>query len=210
MSTWISRILTAAAVFGLAACEGGIDVGRSAPQRMAVAGNAVTVGGPPGYCVDPSASRDGVEAVVLLASCASIAGNPLGPKPDTPAIVTVVVSSDPGSFIDVAGTQDLLTRYFRSEAGRAALSRSGNPGSVAVTDVRRAGGAIYLRVRDTSPGLVAGLDNEYWRALLDVNGRLVTVSVTGFESRPMSAGQGLDVLEAATRRIRAESSGSPA
>ena len=62
------------------------------------------VSGPPGYCVDPAVSRDGVKAFVLMGSCASIARDPDARSPATPGLVTVTVSSDPAAFVDVAAS----------------------------------------------------------------------------------------------------------
>lgn len=207
MSTWTSRVLLGAAALLLAACDGGIAVGRAAPESITVAGSSVVVGGPRGYCVDPTATRDGTKAFVLLGSCASIARDPLRPRPDVPGIMTVVVSSDPETYVDVTRSAAALERFFRSEPGRATLSRVGQAGTVDILDVRTGGGALYVRARDTSPTPVAGMDDEYWRALLNVNGRLVTVSVVGFTERPMSSDNGLAIVQEATGRIRSESAG---
>ncbi len=206
MSTWISRILFAAAGLALAACSGGIDVGRrSAPEVVSVAGRSVAVAGPPGFCIDPSARRDGEESFVLLGSCASIARDPDGATPEIPGLMTVVVSSEGEAITDIAGRADILSTFFRSAAGRAALSRSGRAETVEVFDIRRDGRALFIRARDTSATPLSGMSQEYWRALLDVNGRLVTVSLIGFEDRPISPEDGLRLVRTAAERIAAES-----
>ena len=206
MSTWISRILFAVAGLALAACSGDIDVGRrAAPEVISVAGQSVAVAGPPGFCIDPSSRRDGEEAFVLLGSCASIARNPDGAKPEFPGIMTVVVSSERETVADIAGQSEILSDFFRSRAGRAALSRSGRPETVNVFEVRRLGPALYIRARDTSPGPLTEMSKDYWRALFNVNGRLVTLSLVGFEDRPSSPEDGLRLVRAAAERIVAES-----
>ena len=205
MSTWTSKVLLAVAGMSLAACTGSIDVGRAAPEVIAVAGRSVAVGGPPGYCVDRAASRDGVKAFVLLGSCASIARDPDGDKPESPGIMTVVVSSDPATVQAVAGRRSDLMDFFRSEAGRASLSRVGRAETVRVSNLQTAGGALYIRARDSSAGPLPGMSDDYWRALLDVNGRLVTISVIGFEDQPMSSEEGFRLIRAAADRVMSES-----
>ncbi len=209
MSTWTSSGLLLAAAIGLAACGAGIDVGRRALQSVAVADRSVVVGGPPGYCVDPAASHDGADAFVLLGSCASILQDPDEPRPSVPAILAVTVSSDASSSLDVAQSGEVLEAYVRSEAGRASLSREGRADTVTILEVRRTESTMYIRVRDTSAGQLGGSDDAYWRALLDVNGRLVTVSVIGARSPPMQSEDGLRLLDAAAQRIRTESARLP-
>lgn len=170
-----------------------------------MAERAVVVAGPPGFCVDPSARRDGRESFVLLGSCASIARDPDGATPEIPGLMTVVVSSERNAITDIPGRADMLAGFFRSKAGRAALSRTGRAESVEVFDIRQDGRALFIRARDTSDGPLLGMSQEYWRALLDVNGHLVTVSLIGFEDRPISPEDGLRLVRAAAERIATES-----
>jgi hypothetical protein len=210
MSTWISRILGAAAVLPLAACSGGFDIGsgafatRNAPERVLVAERSVVVGGPVGYCVDPAATRDGVKAFVLLGSCASISRDPDQSRPEAPGLMTVVVSSDPATFVDVPRQAAELGGYFRTEAGRAALSRTGKAATVEVLDTRIRNGVLFLHARDTAGGLARGVSNDYWRAFMSVNGRLVTISAIPFSTSAPRSETVFETVEATARRIRTE------
>ena len=94
--------------------------------------------------------------------------------------------------------------FFTSEPGRAALARDGNTGSVRILDTRSKGNAFYIHLRDTSENNNQGISQDYWRGLFDVRGRIVTVSVVGFERKPMSSAVGLATLDAFAKRIRAE------
>lgn len=203
MSTWTSRAALAllAAAF-LSACVAG-GIGGSAPGSMAVLGGSVTVAGPRGFCVDSTASRDGREAAfVLLGSCASLSGSPLAPAPQVPAILTASVLA--GGAELVAETEPLAA-FFRSPAGRAALSRSGEADTVEVLETVARNGAIFLRVRDTSASGPEGppVEPEYWRAILALNGRLVTLSALGHKARPLSGGAKRAAIEAFLARMRA-------
>lgn len=212
MSTWTSRTgLLLAAGLGLAACDGGDIVGmglglsRSAPQAIAVAGDSVVVAGPPGYCVDRAASRDGQKAFVLLGSCASLTRSADSPSPAEPGIVTVVVSSDPAAYIDVDSSLPALTAFMKSDQGKAVLSRSGRSADVEVLGTRSQEGVLFLRLRDRSGGPLAGAAPDYWRAILDVNDKLVTISVLGFDDSPMSEAAGFAAIATAAARIRSGS-----
>jgi hypothetical protein len=216
MSTWISeshaRLRAALFVMTavLAGCAGlpdiaagGFGLSGRAVERAALAGGEVLIAGPPGFCVDRSTIRDDESgAFVLLGSCASISNSTRAPAPAVPAVLTVPVSPRSGSAISAA--IDGLEPYFASEAGLAALARDGRAASVEVLDTRREGGAFYIRLRDTS-GTHGDLQQVYWRGLFDVNGRIVTISVTGFANRPISSQAGLALLETFAARIRSES-----
>jgi hypothetical protein len=119
--------------------------------------------------------------------------------------VTVVVSSDPSTFLNVRERQGLLADYFRSPPGRAALSRTGRADTVRVDEIRNGDGILYIRATDSGRSPLPGMAESHWRALFDVNGRLVTVSVSGFTDKPMSAEDGFRLVRSATQRIRSES-----
>jgi hypothetical protein len=200
----------AAAVLPLAACTGGLDFGsgvfatRDAPERVVVAERSVVVGGPVGYCVDPSATRDGVKAFVLLGSCASITRDPDRARPLAPGLVTVVVSSDPATFVDVPTQARALGDYFRTPAGRGALSRSGDAATVEILDTRIRDGILFLHARDRAGGLARGVADDYWRAFLSVNGRLVTISAVPFSAGAADEEAVFDTVAATAGRIRSE------
>lgn len=200
MSTWISR----GTVLGLVACAlascASLIPGR-AVESVPVAGGAVVVAGPPGYCVDSSASRPGgSRAFVLLGSCASISGDPEAPAPTVPAVLTAsVVQAPPGGMADAL---DELEAFFETEEGRAALARDGQASSVEVLGRERRGDALYLRVRDASAESMPGTAETYWRGLFGLNGQLVTLAVISFSAQPLSRPAGLATLEAFEDRLR--------
>lgn len=199
MFTWISRGALPALL--LAGCATQVDVSRVAPERILVAEDVV-VAGPPGYCVDPRALRQtGDAAFVLLGSCASLSGGDVPSMPATPGVLTVLVSPvGPGSALSAVSEAKLL-EFFESEAGRASLSADGRPDSVEVLETRAEDGRIYVRARDLSGGRPDGVAADYWRALIDLNGHLVTATVIGFEADPVAAEDGLQTLAALTARL---------
>lgn len=198
MSTPISRLCLLAAVFGLAACDGGFNVTRSAPERIELP-DGLVVSGPRGWCVDTRTTRtDGETSVVVLGSCAAIAGNALGPRPEVPGLVTVSIENDAG---DVPPA-DLLQNFVASEAGRAALARDGSAASVVILESRRAGELLLIHVEDRSIHHVPGVAPEYWRALFDLDGRFVTVSLMGLNESPIDEASGFAALEAQVVRLK--------
>ncbi len=226
MSTWISenpnralagrlwpasaRFSTAALLFSLAGC-GGFDAGggpglfaQKAPEKARVVQNTVTIAGPRGYCVDTTATRDDARgAFVLLASCASISGSARQPKPDHPAILTATVAAEE-SGRPIADSTDRLKAFFTSDAGRAALSKNGKAESVTVLSTSANDGVFYLHARDKSGALVSGAGEDYWRAMLDVKGRVVSASLVGVNNQPISDDAALATLQKFTRRIQRE------
>lgn len=175
---------------------------RGVPEAVSVADRSVIVAGPPGYCIDRSALRDRPEgAFVLLGSCAALASDASLPHPASPGVLTVSISERALGTRTAASLLEELEAYFRTEAGRAALSRSGAGGTVEILDTRTDGGVLYLHTRDeASAGL--GMAEETWRALFAVNGRLVTLAVNAPVARPLPANEGRRTLSAFTRRIR--------
>lgn len=206
MCTWISRTAVGAALLALAACAPGLGVGvtRAAPESISVAGQSVVVAGPPGYCIDRTASGDrGSGAFVLLGSCAALAGDASKPHPADPGVLTVSVTADRVTAAEVEPLLAGLRDFFLTEEGRAALSRDGRPETVEILEARIEDGALLVHSRDTA-SRARGMAEESWRALLGIRGRLVTLSVNAPSARPLSPDAGYDTLAAFTLRVRAE------
>ncbi|MDU8944445.1 hypothetical protein [Ovoidimarina sediminis] len=165
----------------------------------------IVIAAPPGYCIDREASRvkDSGGAFVLLGSCAAISRNASAPRPLTPGLLTVTVSDAPVPLSDdQIGTA--LGRFFNTPEGRAILSRSGNANAVDILDTDVSQNALILHFTDESVAQL-GLSPEHWRALFRLDGRLVTVAVSGFDDLPMTSSEGLATLRSMTDQIRAAS-----
>lgn len=174
-----------------------------APDSLRVVRRKVTIAGPPGYCIDKDATTNSAEgAFVLLGSCAAISENARQPHPRVPAVLTASVSPAGGA----AGPDEIarLEGFFKSAEGRAALSRSGRAETVQIHNVTRDQGALLIHVSDTSAEGLTAVVSDHWRGFLDVNGHLVTVTVTAFATRPLGAEAGLDLIRAFLARIRVE------
>jgi hypothetical protein len=178
--------------------------GQSAPASVTVASGAVTIAGPSGYCADSSASRDGAEgAFVLLGSCASLAQSESAARPDDPAVLTASVVTGPTDGDDFTRSLPAMTRFLSSSVGRAALSRSGRADNLDILAISTADDVMYIHARDRSEAEGTDVEPEYWRALLAVKGRIVTLSVLGLRENPLPSDIKRALLERFVARVRA-------
>ncbi|MEM9582258.1 MAG: hypothetical protein AAGA08_04015 [Pseudomonadota bacterium] len=199
-----------AASLVLAACEGrlsqfGQNFGAAGSQsgskkvgqtEATVTRNKTRILAVDGFCVDPVSTRSGTaEAFLVFGNCAAITGNPDQPQPYLRAVATAAVT-DSGVTAEGAVRPQVanLNAYFRTAAGRAALSRSNVADTVEVLDGFADDGALFLRVRDSSDTSFEGAAETYWRAYFDAGNSVVALSVIGFSQSPISSGESLDVL----------------
>jgi len=193
-----SKVILAGAVLALAGCDGGFELGgvtRKAPEQILLS-NGTVVAGAEGWCVDTATSRATADtAVVVLGSCAAIAHSALASRPDVPGVFTVSIDSDEGA----SPTPEDLAGFFSTDAGRAALARNGNAESVEILETWAEDGLLYLRAADQSAA--PGTDPEIWRALFDMHGQFISVSLFGAADRPIGRDEGLATLEAQVDRL---------
>lgn len=198
-------------MFALSACANLPSVTRGgtwkfsdrAPQKVALSGGQIVIAGPPGYCIDPRSTTDTeTGAFALLGSCASIANSRHAPAPQIPAVLTASVS--PGQSGISTDKPGRLKAFLTSRKGRAALARDGNPASVTVLATNSADGVLYLHLRDTSANNPGDLKSDYWRAVFTENGRMVTVTISGFLGGPLTPKMAFATLRDFTARIRSE------
>jgi hypothetical protein len=171
----------------LAGCVTGLGGGTGgAPAQAVVTSDAVVIAGPPGFCVDEGATRsEGDTAFVLLGNCAAISGSARADQPEMSVVLTAAVSdaSDAGS---IAESMADLDPYFRSDEGRALLSRTQDPETVTVLETDAVGDMFILHASDTSEGAVEGVVPDYWRAYFDLGPRIATLSVLALEGEGVS------------------------
>jgi len=175
-------LLGLAGLVALSACDpAAIGGGSPSRARFDVAGATVTIAAPPGWCIDPSTARKSADgAFVLLTDCALLGkpGTTVGSRG-----MALTASISDGSLLAAEGDADALADFqdfAASRAGRTALGRSGQASQVRVLATRSSGGVYYVLVEDRGKLPIAGLDRQFWRAFLDVNGRTVALSSLGF------------------------------
>lgn len=168
----------------LAGCVAGGAGLRSVP----LLDGALIAAAPPGYCLAPGAGRrNGDSAVVLMGRCSAASAA-------APAVLTLSVGPA-GSAGAMAAGGEGLAAYFTSSEGRAALSRRGRAGDVAVLSALGAGEAFLLHVSDRAVG-------DYWRAVTGLRGRLVTVTAAGPDGQALPEDKGRGLVEAAVAALR--------
>jgi hypothetical protein len=184
----VKRVLGIVAVLGLlAGCQPGEVPGTA--RSVAVLGGAVSVTLPSDYCINRAAGREERDsAVVVMGRCSSAATV-------APALVTVTVGPAASAGALAAGPAT-LAQFFASEAGRASLSRDGRAADIRILEALSSGGAFLLHLQDRQQG-------EYWRAIIGVRGRLVTVSASGAPGVPLQAAAGRRLTDQVVDGLRA-------
>ena len=163
-------------------------------RQVALLDGAVVAAAPAGYCIAPGAGqRQADSAVVIMGRC-SAAGTA------EPAVVTLTVGPA-GSAGAMVGGGAVLAEFFTSEAGRTALSRSGQAADVQVLSAAGVDDAFVMQVRDRLVG-------DYWRGIAGLRGRLVTVTATGpAGDPPLSAEKGRALVQATLAALRRANTG---
>lgn len=186
MSIWISKALAGAALAALAACV--TPAGNGTTRSASVLNGALKIEVPTGYCIDRSAGRVGPDsAVVLMGRCSE--------RSSANAALLSVSVGESGSGGVMAAGAPALAAFFTSDQGRATLSRDGKPEEIRIVQALANKDAFLLDVDDQGIG-------EYWRAVTEINGRLITVSATGSAGVPLPPDDGRRIVDAMLRALR--------
>lgn len=213
------KLAALAAIVSLAGCAGGGGLfGRSAEDNdlppakpsIQVMSKGFTIAGPRGFCIDEGATQETSDgAFVILGSCAVISGNPADHKPRRPALLTASVT--PATEPLDAAALDRMTAFFSTEAGLAALARTDSVATAQVLDLDRGRDMVLVHAQD---GATAGdVQGDYWRAVFETGGQLVTITVSGFRETPLDPRDGARLARdfaAAIRKANPEPNGTPA
>jgi hypothetical protein len=152
---------------------------------MGVLNGALTVAGPDGYCVDEASSREsGQNAFVLLRRCRGSRGPVL-------SVTVTDMRVPPG---DRTAQMDGVAAFLSTDAGRSQLSRRGRAGDVTIDEIGLNEGALWLYMTDA--GNPEGFEPGYWRAVLPLAGRLVTLSAMSLSDAPNDRQSGRRSMEA--------------
>lgn len=197
-------LLLAAALAGCAppAPPGALQVRSIARERVLVtAGEAsVAVAPPAGFCVVPDSVRTAAEAVfVLIGPCPGQEGRQAADLL-TASVSGVPLFTSPG---DRAGDLDRLEDFLGSPAGLALVGRGGGPGELRILETYREGDGLVLLVEDRGARLIPDHATRFWRALVEVNGRMVSLSVSALQGRDAEDRAQLALLRAFIAAIRA-------
>lgn len=177
---------------GLAGCEG-IDLGgQAAPvKQAALLGGAVGVAGPDGYCVDVADSRLS-RGFAILAPCATLG---LSGATMVPRAAVITVQAGRAGTAAIAGSEPAFAGLLDTDAGAALLSRSGDASTVGVIATGSSDNQVTVAFDDKEGTPLPGTQSREWRAFMDINGRLVTISARGLEASPFGTETGQQFLE---------------
>ncbi|MFT6118127.1 MAG: hypothetical protein ACJAXK_000056 [Yoonia sp.] len=197
------RITLAGALLALVGCSGGTlpsflgaMTGAAPVVQLAMFDGNVTAVGPNGFCADPAASRPS-RGFAIFAPCATLGVD------DAPAAVSAIITVQIGSAgsgivqNDPAGFAAVL----EGSAGPTILARSGNADAVTVNKVVRDDVRVSVYFTDDAPATIEGTQEAEWRSFVDLNDRLVTVSVHGFDAAPLSLRNGAALLDQAVAAL---------
>lgn len=171
----------------LLACllAGCVASGGGSGRPVAVLEGDLRVAAPRGYCIDPSSRQEKDDSALLLA------GRCAGETGAVPALLTATIGpAGSAAGIDPATDSARIAAFFTSDRGRTALSRRGRAKDVTIAQMAEQEGALLLRLTDSGHGNGMQVQAESWRALLPLDGRLVTLTVSGMQAAPLSAEAG--------------------
>ncbi|MDD8024193.1 MAG: hypothetical protein PHX82_13920 [Paracoccaceae bacterium] len=201
VASYLRRILAGLGLLAaLSACvpPGGVP----ASNRITVAGGALTLAAPRGYCVDPTATRDTAEgAFVLFGTCAAISRDPNAPRPAYRALLSATLG--PQSAGPMAARFAGMEAFFRSEPGRAALARSGQARDVTIEKVTHTGDLLLLKINDRSAPQSVPVAARYWRAIGQFGGHVTALSVMPLQAVPLDDSTQIALLKGFASAIRA-------
>jgi hypothetical protein len=171
----------------------------SMSESAALLDGRLRVLGPTGYCIDTQTLRDSEgEAFALLAPCRARPNAPPAPA------LSIAVSN-----VEIAEGRapapEQIAMLVTTDVGLRTLSRSGNPDALEVPEMVERDGVLYLNILDL--GGPATLNPEYWRAILPLGGRMVTLSALTPHGQAPERAQTLDLLAAFVSRLRAANGG---
>lgn len=157
-------------------------------RTLSLLDGAVRVRAPEGYCIDQSASR-ARSGFAMMAGCAVVADE-IGVMPSLDGLLTVQFGEAGSASVD--GNEAALAAMLQGAAGDAAISdESGGE----VAELYQATNRVILRQAEVSPPELNGTTGPVWRGFMDVQGRLVTVTVRSFERAPLRNEESRRLLE---------------
>ena len=187
----------------------------SAERAVFIArGQRIVVEPPQGYCLDEdSVTVTRKAAFALIAECmrdcqaelenGAVAGRAVEIELPRvfPGILTVSVSGEP-AYGGEAGASDAFEEMLGTAAGLKLLGRGSSPAPGAITATRRIGGALYVLIEEPVEEDASILAPRFWRAFMNINRRLVLVTVSSFSDRPMAEDAMMGFLAQQMTRLR--------
>jgi len=173
--------------------------------QVAVGGVPLTIAAPPGYCVDRATVDENPRGVFMfLSDCQRVASTGLMARMPLSAILTASISPTglAGSDAGLKPALGNLGEFLASPIGLFSMGKSNVDGAVKILTAKRSNVALYLLVEDSAFHDPAGASNRYWRAFTEINGRVVTLSVTSYARNDPDEARALRVMRAFMQATR--------
>lgn len=193
-----TRICSALAGLALAAFAAGAPEAaeRKGADRVSltVAGRKLTLMAPKGFCIDPKATNVSASGAFVLASDCALLGFSRPPQGSDDTVGAVLTASVAARQRPNSSPAE-LERFAATKAGRAALSRSGQPERVKILATRTRRDVLYVLVEDKGAQPIAGIEPRFWRAFLQIEGRMTVITALGFQGAGVDATEGLALIQ---------------
>ncbi len=179
MSTWTSKAAVLLLLLsGCVAPDGtaGPQATKASAARQMLSFGGIKLAGPAGFCPLPRTQR-------LLDDASFLAFAPCDGK--LGSVLAATVGSE-GSAAGVTLRRSVMEPYFKTESGKAALRGAGSNDGISVHEVTDYNGAVILRLTRVTNGK----PSDSWRALMQVDGRLVTLTVRARQNSTLAASSG--------------------
>lgn len=162
------------------------------PERVALAGGAVVVAAPQGYCIDPRLTeRRAGQGFVALASCRILTGGAQG-RAVEPVLMTVTIGPR-GDGDDLPAAEDLAAVF------QAPLLEVRSSETFTLAHLAR-GGALTL----------PGGDRRHWRGAFLHEGRVIGLALYAPRGNAMAGEAGGQMLDRLRAQIIAQETAAPA
>ena len=184
-------------VDGLSSIGAPRDATSEGIRTLSLLGGDVRVRGPEGYCIDQGASN-ARRGFAVLAGCALLSED-AAVMPRLDGLVTVQIGA--AETASITGNEEPFAAFLKTEAGRGVLASTGDLATVPEVATVTDASAVLARFEDTSGPIFPGTSGPQWRGFLDVNGRLVTVSVLSFDRNTLSRSEGERLLVVAMAEL---------
>lgn len=182
---------------GLASLGAAPDATGEGIRTLSLLNGDARVRGPEGYCIDQGASRARTGFAVMV-GCALLSDD-AALMPSLDGLITVQFGAP--DTASVTGNEDAFASFLASDAGRGILAASGDAAQVEQVSTVSDESGVLARFEDMSGPAFAGTMGAQWRGFMDVNGRLVTVTVLSFERAVLSQSEGERLLSVAMREL---------
>lgn len=191
----------------------GFAVVASAPTQtvFAAKGQQVVIAPASGFCVaEDSLDISSGAAFALLSDCGS-RSNMAASTRAFPGIFTVSVSGGP--MVDPGATPaqaiEGLESFVGSRAGLSLLGRGPGASDVEVVATRRLGDGLYVLVEDRGSSPLPILAPRFWRAFVELSGRMSMVTASSFREAPVAEDELLAFLVRQVVALRHANRASP-